>query len=284
MELKNLLLHVDGTKASDGCIDAAVALAEAHGAHVAALYCVPEYQIPGWARWSDATPASATERGSDERAESALAAFTGKAEATGISHETRTVRVAAERIGEEVALHARYADMAVLGQVDPDDPPAAGHEVVEQVVLACGRPALVIPYIGPPRREGRVAFGERAMIAWDAGREATRAVNDALPLLERAGAVDLVMIDPVRGVRGHGEEPGADLAVHLARHGLEVEVKRVEGHALDPGDMLLARLSDAGSDLLVMGLYGHSRVRELVLGGVTRSVLAQMPVPVLLSH
>lgn len=282
-ELKNLLLNVDHTAACAGRIDAAVALAAEHGAHLAALYCLGVSHLSDLASW----PGDLREERSDldERdAQAALATFTHKAEAAGISYETRTAHAPTELIADHIALHARYADLAVLGQFDPDEPPPGGPHLVEHVLLACGRPVLVIPYIGPPRDDGEAVFGRKIMVAWDASREATRAVNDALPFLQRAGHVDLVTANSAESPTQHNADAGADIALQLARHRVRVEVKHTYAHGVGVGDALLARLSDAGNDMLVMGGYGHSRVRELVLGGVTRSVLEHMTVPVLMSH
>jgi nucleotide-binding universal stress UspA family protein len=283
MALKNLLLNVDHTAACAGRIDAAVALAAEHGAHLTALYCIGIYHLSRLARG----PENLRDQGpglAERDAQAALATFTNIAEAAGISYETRTARVPTEMIADQIALHARYADLAVVGQLDPDEPPPGGRHIVEHVLLACGRPVLVIPYIGPPRHDGETVFGREIIAAWDAGREATRAINDALPLLERAGRVELVTINTTKRLSQHGADAGADIALQLARHDVRVEVNYCEAREISVGDLLLARLSDAGSDMLVMGGYGHSRVRELVLGGVTRSVLDHMTVPVLMSH
>jgi nucleotide-binding universal stress UspA family protein len=138
---------------------------------------------------------------------------------------------------------------------------------------------LVLPYIGPA-----ASFGERAFVAWDASREAARAVNDALPLLRRAKQVGVLTVNPRPWPFGHGEEPGGDIGLHLARHGVKVEVQRIEAPDIDPGNAILSHLADRSADLLVMGAYGHSRLREFVLGGVTRTILGEMTVPVLMSH
>jgi nucleotide-binding universal stress UspA family protein len=132
---------------------------------------------------------------------------------------------------------------------------------------------------------GRFATaGQRVLIAWDAGREAARAVSDALPLLKRADTVEVAVFDPERGRREHGEQPGADVALYLTRHGVKVSVARQSGANFVVGAQILSRAADTGADLVVMGAYGHSRVRELVLGGVTRIMLESMTVPVLMSH
>jgi nucleotide-binding universal stress UspA family protein len=122
------------------------------------------------------------------------------------------------------------------------------------------------------------------MIAWDSGREAARAVNDALPVLEQATAVTVLSVNPRPGIDLHGEEPGADIALHLSRHGVKVEVQQTQVEEINVGDTVLSRLADLGCDLLVMGAYGHSRLREVVLGGVTRTLFESMTVPVLMSH
>jgi nucleotide-binding universal stress UspA family protein len=124
----------------------------------------------------------------------------------------------------------------------------------------------------------------RAGVAGDAAREAARAVNDALPLLRRAQNVGVVSVNPRPWPFAHGEEPGADIGLHLARHGVKVEVQRIEARDVDVPNALLSHLADQSADLLVMGAYGHSRLREFVLGGTTRTILAEMTVPTLMSH
>ena len=147
--------------------------------------------------------------------------------------------------------------------------------------MGAGRPVLAVPYAGKFD-----TIGKRIVIAWDARREAARAVADAVPLLEQAESVVTLSINPHGGAQAgtHGEIPGADIATHLARHGISVEAQQLVANDISVGDMLLSRLSDLTADLLVMGVYGHSRARELVLGGVTRHILNHMTVPVLLSH
>jgi len=122
------------------------------------------------------------------------------------------------------------------------------------------------------------------MVAWDGGREAARAVSDALPFLRRAQSVEVAVFDPERAAQRHGEQPGADIGLALARHGVKVQVARQSGAGFDVGAQILSRAADTSADLIVMGGYGHARVRELVLGGVTRTLLEAMTVPVLMSH
>jgi len=174
-----------------------------------------------------------------------------------------------------VRLNALYADLVVAGQPEPDDPYAA--DFAAELVLSVGRPVLFVPYAGH-----YAACGKRVLVAWNASREAARAVSDALPLLARAESVEVVAFDPDRG--DHGETPGADFSLYLARHGVKATAARQRAPSLDIGAQILSRAADTGADLIVMGGYGHSRLREVVLGGATRSLLEAMTVPVLMSH
>ena len=161
----------------------------------------------------------------------------------------------------------------------PDDGQPSAQAILEATLFSSGRPVLAIPYAG--RFE---TLGRRVLVGWNASREASRAVNDALPLLAGASSVVVTAVNPRRGLDGHGEEPGADIALHLARHGLKVEVEHTVAPEIEAGELLLNRAAELSSDLLVVGAYGHSRLRETILGGVTRTLLKQMTVPVLLSH
>ncbi len=280
MTYKNILVQVDSTQACAGRIDAAVALASRLEAHLTGLYLVPEFIGAGFASgYLTAEVQSAIAREAAARAQTALAAFDETATRAGVAHETRHELGYEGEFVDLLAIHARYADLLILGQVDPDDEAFGGRHLSESVILAAGRPAIVVPYIGASR-----PIGERIAIAWDASREAARAVNDAMPLLIQAGSVSVVMVNPQPSLLGHGDEPGADIALHLARHGVKVEVKTIEAPELPPADALLSHVADASVDLLVLGLYGHSRLRETVLGGVSRSMLRSMTVPLLMAH
>jgi nucleotide-binding universal stress UspA family protein len=178
-----------------------------------------------------------------------------------------------------LGLQARYADLVILSQFDPDDVSVATNgELPEAVAITGGRPVLAIPYAGRYR-----PVGGNAMVAWDGSLEATRAVHHALPLLRLARKTHLLVFNVRSGEGVHGEEPGADLALYLARHGVKVEVVQ-DNTRTDIGSALLSRCADLQTDLLVMGCYGHSRFREIMLGGVTRTVLKSMTAPVLMAH
>jgi nucleotide-binding universal stress UspA family protein len=178
----------------------------------------------------------------------------------------------------DVGVHARYADLAVVARPDPAGQTAGPPGLVESLVLTSGRPVIVIP----PRS---TASGvRRILVGWDAGRAAARAVADALPLLVRATAVEVLVIDAERHRAGHGQEPGADIARYLARHHAHVEVRRLSSGGEDVGRVLLSHAATFGADLLVMGAYGHARLNELIFGGVTRTVLREADLPVLMSR
>jgi nucleotide-binding universal stress UspA family protein len=177
-----------------------------------------------------------------------------------------------------VALHARYADLTIVGQPNRDEPQDAD-AITVTTVMTSGRPVLAIPFAGD-----FPTLGERVLIAWNASREAARALNDALPLLGNAIQVTVLAINPQRGVGGHGDVPAADIALHLTRHGVKAEAAHTVARDIADGEALLSYAADIGADLIVAGAYGHSRARELVFGGVTRTLIAEMTAPVLLSH
>ena len=174
--------------------------------------------------------------------------------------------------------HGRSADLIVTGQTDPDWEASPLQDVAEHLALESGRPVLVVPYVGRYPEIGR-----NVVIAWKAGRESARAVFDALPILEQAEQVQILEIDESGG-RRNGAAVDNTIAVALARHGLKPTVRTSIAGDISIGDEILSRLADMGADLLVMGAYGHSRMRELVFGGVTRHIAKHMTVPTLFSH
>lgn len=176
-----------------------------------------------------------------------------------------------------IGMRARYCDLVVVGQTDPDEKsPAVMDDFPEYMILNSGRPVLVVPYTGEFSDLGR-----RPLIAWDGSRAATRAITDAIPFLRRAQMVQVVIVNP--STDQHGEQPGADLATYLTRHGIPLEVS-VHRSKIDVGNALLSLATDLNADLMVMGGYGHSRLREMIMGGATRSILQTMTIPVLMSH
>ena len=286
MTYANLAVHLDMSPSAETRADIAATLASRFNAHLTGIFA-PGVTYP--AAWMQVTQAQldSLEKAWHDAYERTRQRFDNLAHRTGVATSLRWSQVSSDVVGRELALHARYSDLTVVSQPDPD---ARGGEPLDlgglgTLVVGAGRPTLVVPYIGPRTdQQGKTRLGTRVMVAWDGGREATRAVNDAMPLLSAAERVDLVVVDPGKDARAHGDEPGADMALHLARHGVEVTVHRDSAPNMGVGDALLSRLADLDSDLLVMGGYAHSRLQEAVMGGATRTVLQHMTVPVLLSH
>jgi nucleotide-binding universal stress UspA family protein len=212
-----------------------------------------------------------------ERAEKAVASFNKTAQELGVlSYESM---IANDEAGGGIGLQARYSDLLVIGQTNAEEPsPSVLSDFPQYLIMNSGRPVLMIPYAGD-----FTTIGKRPMIAWDTSREATRAITDAIPLLKRADLVQVAIFNPKAEIDAHGEQPGADIAQYLARHGIKVEVS-VHKTSTDIGNALLSLAHDLDSDMLVMGGYGHSRFREMIMGGVTRTILESMTVPVLMSH
>lgn len=279
MSFKNLLVHLDPGQSTAGRVDVALTLAGGSGAHVTALCTAVEPALPTFVEAQLPAAIFQEARAELDKQLAKLARdFAAKASRAGVSAETRTL-VARQSAIDAVSRNARYCDLAILGQEDDRDDGTVGPNATEDVALACGRPVLVVPYIG-----ARSTLGRRIVVAWDAGREAARAVNDALPLLTAADEVSVVVVNPRSGNDGHGADPGTDIATHLARHGVKVDVKVYVQPDMTVANVLLSRITDIDADLLVMGCYGHSRWRETILGGVTHDILGSMTVPVLMSH
>lgn len=277
MSYKTILVHLDDRKRNVERLDFAFGIAAKFEAHLVGLYAPGVPHIPSYAL-AEAGPVlrDLVERHGAAAVREAEMRFRSAAARHGDA--SAEWRVSRADPADAVRLSARYADLVIAAQPEPGDE-AGVRALADEIALSAGRPVLYLPYAG------RVAaVGERVLIAWDAGREAARAVSDALPILKRAKAVEVAVFDPERGGHDHGEQPGADVSLYLARHGVKVTVNRQAGADFDVGAQILSRAADTSADLIVMGAYGHSRARELVLGGVTRTLLESMTVPVLMSH
>jgi nucleotide-binding universal stress UspA family protein len=176
---------------------------------------------------------------------------------------------------EVVTRHAQSADIVILGQNDPDDPPPqAGRQLVERVLVGSGRPVLIIPYAGQFELIGR-----RIVVGWNGSREATRAV-----LMQPNAVVTILSVAENEPPGTRASVPSADIADHLARYGFRVTVANAVSDDVASADLLLNQASDMTADLMITGGYGHSRLREIIMGGVTRALLKTTTVPVLMSH
>lgn len=274
MTITSILLHLTQDPRNEARTDTAITLATEHGARLIALYTIMPPQLPSYVMGY--VPPDLLQRYSDEAAEvaeKAKVAFEAKVEGAGVTAEWRQ----AEGMPHDIlSFHARYADLTIMGQPAPDKDHVPGTDgLADEMVLRAGRPVLLVPYIGNFAKTGKTV-----LVAWNGTREATRAVHDALPLLKKAERVI------VFGVNMPSDEhvPGADIATHLAHHDIKAQVEYTVAPDISIGDALLDAVSDYGCDLIVMGAYGHSRVRELALGGATRQILQHMTVPALMSH
>ncbi len=277
MNYKTLLVHLDASKRVAERLAIAKRFADTFEAHLTGLFALSAPRIPSYAL-AEAGPVviEAEARYRAEAARVAESAF--KAATAQLAHGAEFRGTNRDALAA-VQLSARYADLLIAGQPEPEGSAGVASDFAEELVLSAGRPVLFIPYTGSFPEVGR-----RVLVAWNAGREAARAVTDALPLLRRASIVQVVAFDPRKGGADHGDVPGADIALVLARHGVKVSVAQQQSEDVDVGNQILSRAADMQSDLIVMGAYGHSRLRELVLGGVTRTLLDTMTVPVLMSH
>jgi len=278
MALKDIVVHIDSSPATPTRLDYAIRLAQANDAHLAAVYVVAVAPIHQYTE-ADLGPEliEAHDKFMRESAAEAKRQFDEKIGRAAIAAEWRQVEGA---VPEMLVVNARYADLTVVGQRMPGRLDAgAAPELPDHVVLDAGRPAIAVPYSGAPD-----TVGKRILLAWNASRAAARAANDALPLLQAADEVRIMVINAEKGIMAHGEVPGATIATHIARHGVKGEVVEVTADRGTVGDELIKQCGDFDADMMVIGSYGSFRLRELVFGGTTRRILEKMTVPVFMSR
>jgi nucleotide-binding universal stress UspA family protein len=284
MIVKDLAVFLDARASSDARLDIAEYIAIRYHAHVIGIHVELAQAYSEGATDSFARGAGIDDVimrfGAAERAavEAHRRRFDALAAAQQLGIEWRTIPLQATL--RDVVPHARYADLVILPQStahDPSSRPFAWSSA--ELVLAAGAPCIVVPE-KPTHRH----FDERVVIAWNASREASRAVSDAMSFLADTREVIVVIVDPKVGIRDHGAEPGADIGAHLARHGVRARIERISADGGDAGEAIVRRASELDAELLVAGAYGHSRFTEFVLGSTTHTLLAQAPMPVFLSH
>jgi nucleotide-binding universal stress UspA family protein len=279
-ELGEIVVFIDGRTESTGILEFAGMLAREHGARLISVFMQPE---------SIVTPAETFARG--KGMQSTIEVHQAQLERIEADHRAQFEDIVRRQgirsesewrslpyLSSEVGVHAYYADLVVVARPESAGQTAGPPGLAESLVLSSGRPIIVFP----PR--GKVSQVRRILVAWNATRESIRAVADAMPLLAKAEAVEVLVVDHQRRPEGHGQEPGADIARHLARHGAHVEVRRLSSGGKDVGRLLMSQAAAFGADLLVMGAYGHSHLREWMFGGVTRTVLYEASLPVLMSR
>ena len=274
--IKDIVVNL-GLGAQDPTCEYAVSVAEAFDAHLLGIAVAYEPVIPGTIMGAIPPEVIEGQRAeSSKSAQAAIARFEQAAKRSGISFETRVISASLSGAADQIGRIARRFDLVIVGQPPRSDSLPA--EVVgEGVLFESGRPVIFVPFI----QKGGMKL-DRIMVCWDGSRAASRAVADAMPFLKKAKQVEIVIISdkPARD----NEVPGADLGQHLARHGLKIDIKRITSPDTDVPSTILSHAADSSTDMIVMGGYGHSRLREFILGGATRGLLESMTVPVLMSH
>ena len=276
--LKNLLVHIPSERVMRPVIDGSISLAMARNAHLKAVSIGYEASNVGLAIDGGAAVAAVFEMEREralERANAALAVFEAEARNTGIAYEVQALTGIPYETAAEISAAARLCDLSIVLQPEQARD-TFDNTIPLEILFQSGGPVLVMPHThkGPfePRRIG---------IAWDGSRLAARAVRDAAPFLARAQAITIISINESKTP----ETPSpTELAAHLARHGLKAEVERISADRADIQPLILSIAADASMDLLVMGAYGHSRLQERLLGGVSRGMFQSMTVPTLMSH
>jgi nucleotide-binding universal stress UspA family protein len=274
---KDIIVNLSAGKSGKIVGDYAISVASSLEAHITgvAIAFAPDIQAAGTAL-IPVDKIEALQRDNEAAAETVVDWFSAATARAGVSAEKRILRANMSNAADQFGRIARRFDLAIVGQVQPDGSPVQAM-ISESTLFESGRPMIIVPYIQTvPLKLDRI------MVCWDGSRPAARAIADAMTLLKRAGNIEVVSVTSERGKQDEIE--GADMGRHLARHGLKVDVTRITRGELDVEDVLLSHAADSDADFLVMGGYGHSRLREFVLGGVTRSMLRTMTVPTLMSH
>lgn len=277
MAIQDILIHADSTYSFEARLKYTIALAKKNNAHLTALYVVPKYIIPAYAG-VPMDPGILQQTMDFERE---------LAKSTRIKLETITSRKGCkvewrEEEGDPTRClntQGRYFDLAVLGQTDPawNDDYITGS--TNELIVNLGRPCLVVPFAGVPDKPAK-----RILVAWNGSSSASRAINDAMPILQSADLVEVLSVNPEKNNFDEGDIPSADISLHLARHGVKAVAKGTHAKNASNGELVLSHASNMGADMIVMGAYGHSRFRELIFGGTTRYLLKHMTVPVFMSH
>jgi nucleotide-binding universal stress UspA family protein len=273
---KTIIVHMDAGKRRRQRLDLAFTLAEKYDAHLIGLFGLEPLQVP-------AAPEAAPmlieqmEKLRRQASEAAAQEFRDKMRKEQYNGKSEWRATLADGFAA-LQFHAKYADLVVAGQPDPDGDGVPGW-FAHELVMSIGRPVLYVPFAG--RFDD---CGKRVLVPWNASREAARAVKDGVPFLQKAAAAEVVTFDPEKVFHDDAALPDPDIGAYLARHDAKVTVTAQPTAGIDVGSAILSRAADNEADLIIMGAYSHSRVRELVLGGATRALFKSMTVPTLMSH
>jgi nucleotide-binding universal stress UspA family protein len=277
MSYNSIVVFLDSSPRNDARIDFAVELALHHRAHLSGLHVAHSTLYPYAPEAGLGLLIARADEYLEQERKAVERRFREASQRAGLSYDWDFLQGAEV---QRAAVRARACDLAIVGQNDPHDDAARFAEgFPDLVVMGAGRPVLFAPYAGPLRSDF-----QRPLVAWNGTREAARALADALPLLARAANVSVVAIEPRSDERGPELLPELDVAAYLSRNGVKAELQRIPAVDISAGERLLSHAADVGADLIVAGAYGHARMREWVLGGVTRTLLRSMTMPVLMSH
>jgi nucleotide-binding universal stress UspA family protein len=283
MALKDILVQLDNDPRCATRLGIAADLAIQHGAYLTGLYVVDvpntDYFYGAGLPMAGIGPDQLIDVMTAEARAAAIPVEASFRQVLRLNNLQGEWRILDGYTASVLSIDARYSDLLVVGQ--PGDPRRQDHRsrlAVETALMTSGRPVLTIPFAGE-----FPALTDHVLVAWNASREATRAVHDALPLLRAAARVTILAVNP-RGATDDADAPHTDLATHLGRHGVRAETTRTVAEDISDGEALLSYASDISATLIVAGGYGHSRAREMIFGGVTRTLMSEMTVPVLFSH
>ena len=279
MDFKNLLIHLDHSSGCQNRLQTAFDLARNFGAHITGLCVVADYIVPSYveAQVSVDVIAEVTEK-AIARAHATLAEYQKLAEEAGVSMDAHVLEGQLIPILRE---HSKYADLLVLGQDQPDDIDNASYGLADALLFEGGCACLVVPHSG-----NLAGLGQRVLLTWNASRESARALREALPLLARAETVVMLTSEPDDGNFGlaRGHPHAEELSHFLESHGIAAISSGISDPDISATDAIIGQTAKMNADLIVMGGYGHARLREIILGGVTRDLLKQTTVPLLLAH
>ncbi|HEX2655472.1 MAG TPA: universal stress protein [Xanthobacteraceae bacterium] len=276
--VKDIVVNLSIAPERDVAADYALSVAQTFGAEITGLAFAYEPLMPATAL--DSLPAEIIEKQrleSDQAARLAIAAFEDAARSRGLKVQSEILDATLDGAPDTFGSMARIFDVSVLAQADPDGSVAPEQRIIEAALFQSGHPTIIVPYI----QKDALSL-DRVLVCWDGSRPASRAVSDALPFLARAEEVEVITV--VKDDAADDDRSGKRLVQHLARHDIKAQFRRIPMGDIDAGSAILSYVSDSATSLMVMGGYGHSRLRELMLGGVSRRILDSMTVPVLMSH
>lgn len=277
MAIKHILIHIDSSASCEHRLEAAIQLANQHEAHLSGIYVIPDFPEPTYYEAQISVDIIAEiDKEALETAKFIQRKYVNIASKSGFS---LTVDIEKGNLISVLDDYARFTDLLVLGQNYPQDPQIMSEALADNLVLEAGTPCLIIPYTS-----ARPFAAKRILVAWNASREAARTVKDAMPILTVADYVEVILVNPPQYEADNINIHGKSVESFLLQHGIKPKLEVKIDSKVNTGDAIIARAAETGADIIVMGAYGHSRLREIILGGVTRKLLRQMEIPIFISH